>query len=164
MYRIIGADGKEYGPITADVLRQWIAEGRANASTNVLSAGATEWKPLGTLPEFSLLFAAQPATPAIFPITPIRRPNGFATAGFILGLVSLVFCCSYGLPLNLLGLVFSIVALVQIRSNREMYSGDGMAIAGLILSLISIVFYIAILIFVGLAGALGDVSHHVQRL
>jgi len=27
MYKIIGADGREYGPITADQLRQWIREG-----------------------------------------------------------------------------------------------------------------------------------------
>src|SRR5215472_941173 len=57
MYRIIGADDREYGPVTADQLRQWIAEGRANAQTKVLVEGATEWKPLGTLPEF---FSAPP--------------------------------------------------------------------------------------------------------
>jgi hypothetical protein len=52
MYRIIGADGKEYGPITADQVRQWMAEGRANAQTRVLAEGSTEWKTLGELPEF----------------------------------------------------------------------------------------------------------------
>jgi hypothetical protein len=31
MYRIIGADQKEYGPVTQDQICQWIAEGRANA-------------------------------------------------------------------------------------------------------------------------------------
>ena len=30
MYRILGADGKQYGPISADVLRQWIAQGRGH--------------------------------------------------------------------------------------------------------------------------------------
>jgi hypothetical protein len=39
MYKIIGADGKEYGPITADQLRAWIVEGRANAQTKVLMEG-----------------------------------------------------------------------------------------------------------------------------
>ena len=52
MYRIIGADGKEYGPITADQVRQWIEEGRANAQTRVLMEGTSEWKTLGELPEF----------------------------------------------------------------------------------------------------------------
>jgi len=40
MYKIIGADGKEYGPIPAEQLREWIAEGRANAQTKVLPEGA----------------------------------------------------------------------------------------------------------------------------
>jgi len=53
MYKIIGADGREYGPATAGQLRQWIAEGRANAQTPTLAPGAPEWKPLGVLPEFA---------------------------------------------------------------------------------------------------------------
>ncbi len=53
MYKIIGADGNEYGPISADQLRQWIAEGRANLQTRVQPVGATEWTTLGSLPEFS---------------------------------------------------------------------------------------------------------------
>ena len=34
MYRIIGGDGREYGPISLDQMRQWIAEGRVNAQTS----------------------------------------------------------------------------------------------------------------------------------
>ena len=30
-YTIIGGDTKEYGPISADDVRQWISEGRLNA-------------------------------------------------------------------------------------------------------------------------------------
>ena len=36
MYKIIGADKKEYGPITADQLRQWLAEGRVNKTDRVV--------------------------------------------------------------------------------------------------------------------------------
>jgi uncharacterized membrane protein len=53
MYKIIGADQKEYGPITADLIRQWIAEGRVNANTQVRAEGATEWQPLSAFPEFA---------------------------------------------------------------------------------------------------------------
>ena len=53
MYRIIGKDGKQYGPVNAEQLRAWIAENRANAQTLVLTEGAQEWKPLGSLPEFA---------------------------------------------------------------------------------------------------------------
>lgn len=54
MYKIIGVDQKEYGPITADLIRQWISEGRLNAQTQACLEGTQEWKPLGTFPEFAL--------------------------------------------------------------------------------------------------------------
>ena len=60
MYKIIGADGKEYGPISAEGLRQWIAEGRANAQTKVQVEGSAEWKRLEELPEFSTGPAGNP--------------------------------------------------------------------------------------------------------
>ncbi|MCX6927417.1 MAG: glycerophosphoryl diester phosphodiesterase membrane domain-containing protein [Verrucomicrobia bacterium] len=61
MYKIIGADQKEYGPVTAEQLRQWLAEGRVNGQTSIWSEGATEWKPLATFPEFGDLLAPGPA-------------------------------------------------------------------------------------------------------
>ena len=54
MYSVIGANQQQYGPATAQQLRQWIAEGRVNANTLVQPEGATEWTPLRTLPEFFL--------------------------------------------------------------------------------------------------------------
>jgi len=53
MYKVIGADGKEYGPVTAEQLRQWMQEGRVNNQTMVQSEGAMDWKALGSFPEFS---------------------------------------------------------------------------------------------------------------
>ncbi len=61
MYRIIGADGKEYGPISADVLRQWIAQGRANAQTKVRVEGTADWKLISEFPEFVADLAAKTA-------------------------------------------------------------------------------------------------------
>lgn len=52
-YRIIGADGREYGPVTAEQVRQWIAQGRVNAQTRVRFEGATEWKLASEVPEFA---------------------------------------------------------------------------------------------------------------
>jgi hypothetical protein len=168
MYRIIGADGREYGPISADQLRQWIAESRANAATRVLTEGATEWRALGTLPEFSLLFAsAAPAgVPVVFSTTPIRKNNAFAIIGFVLGIVSLTFglCCCYGIPLNFLGLIFSIIGLVQINSEPERYAGKGLAIAGLVLCLVSILLAIGLFIVVGLSGNWSEMTNHAHRL
>src|SRR5258707_6222174 len=67
MYRIVGADGREYGPISANQLRQWVAEGRANAQTRVLAEGTTEWKTVGELPEFASPGASGPASPTAPP-------------------------------------------------------------------------------------------------
>src|ERR1041385_8296422 len=63
MYKIIGADQKEYGPVPAEQLRQWIAEGRAGGATLIRPEGGTEWQPLASFPEFAdALNAAAPPT------------------------------------------------------------------------------------------------------
>jgi hypothetical protein len=137
MYRIIGADGGEYGPVTAGQLRQWIAEGRANAQTQTLAPGAPEWKPLGALPEYAGLFAP-PTPPVIGPVPGTamagraRKTNGFAITGLIFGILSLMCCC--GCPFNILGLVFSLIGWSQISRHPELYEGRGLAVAGIILS------------------------------
>lgn len=66
MYKIIGGDGKEYGPVTSDQLRQWVVEGRANTYTQVRPEGAPDWQPLGSVPELAALFNAPPTlAPAV---------------------------------------------------------------------------------------------------
>src|SRR5439155_15452779 len=52
-FKIIGADRKEYGPVTADQINAWILEGRANGQTLVQALGSSEWKPLSSLTEFA---------------------------------------------------------------------------------------------------------------
>ena len=59
MFIIIGGDGKEYGPVTAEQVRAWIAAGRANLSTKAKYAGTVEWHTLGDYTEF----VGDPATP-----------------------------------------------------------------------------------------------------
>jgi hypothetical protein len=56
MYKIIGSDEKEYGPVTADQLRKWVIEGRADARTRVRGEGQDAWTPLGALAEFGDAF------------------------------------------------------------------------------------------------------------
>ncbi len=62
MYKIIGDDGREYGPVNADQLRQWIREGRATAQTKAQAEGSADWKPISTFPEFSDVVGA-PSSP-----------------------------------------------------------------------------------------------------
>lgn len=53
MFTIIGGDGKEYGPATADQIRAWIAAGRANLDTKARAVGSDEWRRIGDYAEFS---------------------------------------------------------------------------------------------------------------
>jgi len=63
MYKIIGADQKEYGPVTADQLRQWIVEGRVGAQTSVQAEGG-DWRPAREFPEFAEALTAKVASSA----------------------------------------------------------------------------------------------------
>src|SRR5947208_729276 len=59
MYKIIGADQKEYGPVPAEQVRQWIAEGRADGQTRARAEDGGDWKPLSDYPEFAAALAAR---------------------------------------------------------------------------------------------------------
>lgn len=63
MYRIIGGDGREYGPVTGDTIRQWVVQNRANAKTLVRPDTSADWRPLGEIPEFAGSFGAPPPQP-----------------------------------------------------------------------------------------------------
>lgn len=52
MYKILGSDGKEYGPVTLGNIVEWIRDGRANLQTKARKGDETEWKTLGDFPEF----------------------------------------------------------------------------------------------------------------
>jgi hypothetical protein len=56
MYTIVGGDGQRYGPVSADQLRQWVAQGRANGQTLTYREGG-DWRALSTYPEFADLAA-----------------------------------------------------------------------------------------------------------
>ena len=66
MYYIQGADQKEYGPVSADQLRQWISENRLNRFSPARADGESLWKTLGDFPEFAevLVVAVPPASEA----------------------------------------------------------------------------------------------------
>jgi hypothetical protein len=144
IYKIIGEDGKEYGPATAEQIRQWIAEGRVERRTPIFVDGAKDWNFVALLPEFTGYFPAATTPPTIAP--PLRgtstagrmaKTNSYAQAGMIFGILS-VTCCCCGFPFGILGLIFSLIGLSQISANPELHEGRGMAIAGLVLSILSL--------------------------
>ena len=53
MYYLIGSDGHEYGPFTPEQLRQWVADGRANAYSRVRRDDDPTWRALREIEEFA---------------------------------------------------------------------------------------------------------------
>lgn len=131
MYKIIGADGKEYGPITAKQLHQWIAQGRANETTKIRLEESTEWQTLGSLPEFADALAQPPSLPNLpAAAPPPAKTSGLAITSLVLGLLGLISC---GIS-SLVGLVLGIVSLTQISKSQGRLKGQGLAIAGVVVS------------------------------
>jgi hypothetical protein len=85
-------------------------------------------------------YAPMPPTPAM-PTQP-QRKNGLGTAGFVLGLVGLVFAFIpligvIAWPLTILGLIFGILGIT--RASRGQADNKGLAITGVVLSAIGLV-------------------------
>ncbi len=161
MYKIIGSDGKTYGPVDAAQIRAWIAQGRADARTAAIAEGAGEWTFLGLLPEFAHELAGTPPS-VIVPLKPVASSatgtNGFAIVGFVCGLLSLpLFLCCCGCPLNVLGVIFSSIALMQINAQVQKQPGWGLALAGLICAIVSLLMSVALILlqFVPTAASVG---------
>jgi hypothetical protein len=150
MYRIIGADGKEYGPISTDQMRQWIAEGRVNMQTRVLAEGTSDWKPLSEFPEFSTAaplpgapapgFPAYGAAPSVANTAAADQVNGPAIGLIVVAVVGFLFQ-SLSLIMNLAGTTLSQMQSGQQDAIVNLMSGTigvvssivGLAISGLIL-------------------------------
>jgi len=129
MYRVLGADSKEYGPVNGEILRQWITEGRANAQTQVKPEGSAEWQALSSVPEFQAVFDVAPGTPPPLRGTAAEaKTSGMAIASLVLGILG--FC---GIT-ALVGLILGIISLGRIKRSGGRLSGQGLAIAGICVS------------------------------
>jgi hypothetical protein len=119
MYKILGGDGKEYGPVSAETLHQWVAEGRANAQTQVQAEGDTGWTALGQLSEFASSAATPP--PAVGAPGPISSPLGSIPPGtqisnYLVQSILVTLCCC--LPLGIPAIVYA----AQVNSKQA--AGD----------------------------------------
>jgi len=138
-YRVIGTDGRCYGPVPTEVVRQWMAEHRVNAQTLVQEEGSTAWRPLSAIGDFAAAFAqAAPlaAPPAIAPAA-VSDPRasakipagvcgillgslgihkfilGYTGAGLVMLLVSLLTCFIAAPIIGIIGLIEGIVYLTH---------------------------------------------------
>jgi TM2 domain-containing membrane protein YozV len=78
MYKFIGADGQQYGPVNIEQLRKWIAENRLRGETLVQMEGSAEWKPLNAFPE--LAAELKSAAPPVSSVPPTIGPAPSAAA------------------------------------------------------------------------------------
>jgi len=141
MYRIIGKDGQQYGPVTAEQLRGWMAENRANAQTLAQTDGTQDWKPLGSFPEFAADLKPPPASATVPPTitpppcTPVPRASnkipagicgillgslgihkfilGYTGAGLVMLLVTLLTCGLASPVMHVIGLIEGIIYLCK---------------------------------------------------
>jgi hypothetical protein len=104
MYRLIGADGVEYGPVPAEQLRLWIAQGRANAQSRVRLEGEAEWRALESIPELASALTAPPAR-AGGPWAPPGAPSSSGIQSYLVwSILATLFCC---VPLGIPALVYA---------------------------------------------------------
>src|SRR5882724_11600119 len=104
MYKIIGANQVQYGPVSVDQLRQWIAEGRADANTQVQLEGTSEWKPLSQFAEFAGSFA--PVAPPTGSLPPLNAPSAPAepVPNYLVQSILCTLCCC--LPFGIVAIVY----------------------------------------------------------
>jgi TM2 domain-containing membrane protein YozV len=137
MYRIIGIDGQQYGPITPEQIRRWLAENRVNSQTLAQVEGTQDWKPLIAFPEFSGEFKTPPSLNPPAPPAATAHPRagskiaagicgillgslgihkfilGYTGAGLIMLLVTLLTCFIASPIMHLIGLIEGIVYLTK---------------------------------------------------
>ena len=137
MYKILGTDGQQYGPVTAEHIRRWIAENRVHAQTLIQPDGALEWKPLSSFPEFAgETKTAPPPLSAAPPTSAIasRASNkiaagvcgillgslgihkfilGYTGAGLIMLLFTVLTCGLAGMVTHIIGLIEGIIYLTK---------------------------------------------------
>jgi type II secretory pathway pseudopilin PulG len=131
MYRIIGGDGKEYGPVSAEQIQQWLKAGRVDALTKAAREGTTDWRPIGEFPE-------------LMPAPYVEaQTDGKAIGSLVCGILSVtILSCLAGIPAIILGHM----SRSAIRKSLGQLKGEGMALAGLILGYVSLAIIPVILI------------------
>jgi predicted secreted protein len=104
MFKIIGADGKQYGPVSVEQIRQWLAEGRAKPETLAQAEGSADWKPLGKFPEFATTAPAGVVPPPVPPPTTGYQPRPAVPTYLVPAILSTLFCC---MPFGIIAIVFA---------------------------------------------------------
>ncbi|HEY0455308.1 MAG TPA: DUF4190 domain-containing protein [Verrucomicrobiae bacterium] len=162
MYRILGADQKEYGPVNAEQIRQWILERRLGPQSLIMVEGTVGWKPLSLFPEFSQTLAgaglnvsAQPTPGVVYGTAPASPQNQLALWSLIVACLSWVCLCvtPFG---GILSIIFGFLALAELKKSPHQ-TGKNLALAGIIIGA-------ANLVGVGAMAVLGFISEIIDKV
>jgi len=165
MYKIVGSDGKTYGPISLEQLKQWAVEGRVNPQTEVQTEGAADWKKAAEIPELAALFPggallASSGPPPITTAASGAQQSGLAVTSLVLGVLSLV---CFGILTGVPAIICGHIARDRARRLPAQYGGAGLALAGLVLGYIATVVTFLILPAM-LLPALARAKDRAQRI
>lgn len=121
MYRLIGHDQKEYGPISLEQLKLWLAEGRIGPDTQISLDGTSQWRPLSTYPELSSLATPGPLPSSPFSAPPVddasaRKAAADAVKGPAIGLI---VTAGLGFAMCLLGIVMALLGVGKGSFNMQ---------------------------------------------
>jgi len=149
--------GAQQGPVDLVTLQQLVATGQVAASEYAITEGGAEWQPVSSLPQLAGVITG---------LTSIANgdmsnssnhstgsqqsqgANGLAIAGFVIALISLPFGCLCGLfslPMSVLALIFSAIAVAGKNTSQR-----GLAIAGLVISIVAMIVAV-VMVIIGIA-------------
>lgn len=117
----------------------------------------TRWTPPAAPPA---VWQGNQAAPVNIPFaqypTTVSPNQTLAIVSIGLGAASLTigWCCYSGFLIGPAAIVTGAIALIQINSNPETYSGKGLAIAGIVSGAAFIVFFLLAIIFFGFVSAI----------
>jgi len=109
-YTLIGGDQKQYGSVSAEDMRKWIAEGRLSAQTLVKAEGEETFRPLGQFPEFAAALGAlgQAALPG--PIQAVSSADHAAAAQQVKGpAIALIITAGLGAAYYAFSGIFTLI-------------------------------------------------------
>lgn len=117
MYKIIGADGKEYGPVDLEQIKRWIQDGRAGANTKIKLAEATEWGKVGDIPELAACLPVAPPTgTSMSPESTLNSTPQTPIPNYLVQAILCTVCCC--LPAGIAAIVYA----AQVNSKQA--AGD----------------------------------------
>ena len=84
-FKIVGGDGKEYGPIDLVTLQQWMREGRVAGQTQVWDSRTGNWQPAAQIAELAAALGTPSPAPPVAPTVPsAATPPGVELATEVL--------------------------------------------------------------------------------